>query len=181
MSSDGTVAPKERVNIVYKTETNGAQEDIELPLKVMVLGEFSTEVEDIRVEDKKIIDINKSNFDDVMKEQSLTLKTEVTSKIEDENNSGDNPSLSLSLDFEKIKDFEPDRLIQNIPELKKLYELRETLKALKGPLGNLPEFRKKLENLITDDETREKLLNEISSQNLNELNENTNENTNEKE
>ena len=40
-------------------------------------------------------------------------------------------------------------------------ELREALKALKGPLGNVPDFRKKLQDLITDGDTREKLLKEL--------------------
>ena len=33
MSSTGSVAPKERVNIVYKPATGGAQAEIELPMK----------------------------------------------------------------------------------------------------------------------------------------------------
>lgn len=164
MDNEGTVAPKERVNIVYKTETNGVVEDIELPLKVMVLGEYSTEPEDIRVEEKSVIDVNKNNFNSVMEGQNLNITTTVKNKIEDNNDPENEASLSLSVDFKNIKDFEPDSLIKKVPELNKLYELRETLKALKGPLGNIPEFRKKLESLITDDEAREKLINEIAKE-----------------
>jgi type VI secretion system protein ImpB len=164
MDNEGTVAPKERVNIVYKSESNGLEEDIELPLKVMILGEYSTELENIRVEEKNVIDINENNFNSVMESQKLNITTHVKNKLEDNNDPENEASLSLSLDFKNIKDFEPDKLINNVPELKKLYELRETLKALKGPLGNIPEFRKKLQTLITDENTREKLLNEIAKE-----------------
>jgi len=162
MGKEGSVAPKERVNIVYKADTNGIQEEVELPLKVMVLGEFSTTEDDTRVEDKQTIDINKTNFNDVMEKQNLKLNTSVENKLS-ESEDGEESSLNLSLDFKKIKDFEPDNIIQNVPELKKIYELRESLKALKGPLGNMPEFRKILEKTINDTESREKILKELNS------------------
>lgn len=162
MSKEGSVAPKERVNIVYKADTNGMKEEIELPLKVMVLGEFSTEKDDTRVEEKKTIDLNKTNFSNVMEEQNLKLQTNVENKIVEPKEGDEASTLNLSLEFKKIKDFEPDNVIQNTPELKKLYDLRESLKALKGPLGNIPEFRKLLESAIKDDESREKILKEIN-------------------
>ena len=48
-----------------------------------------------------------------------------------------------------------------MPELKKLIEMRDALKALKGPLGNVPAFQKKLKELVTDEGTRERLLKEL--------------------
>ena len=51
--------------------------------------------------------------------------------------------------------------MRQIPELGKLMELRDALKALKGPLGNVPAFRKKLQELVTDTSIREKLLKEL--------------------
>ena len=159
MSREGSVAPKERVNIVYKADTNGIKEEIELPLKVMIVGEFTTSIDETRLEEKKTIDLNKKNFNDVMKEQNLKLNTIVENKMLE---SEEAISMKLTLDFEKIKDFEPDSIIQKVPELQKIYDLRESLKALKGPLGNIPEFRKLLEKTITDTESREKILKEIN-------------------
>jgi len=161
MSKDGSVAPKERVNIIYKADTNGLKEEVELPLKVMVLGEFSTKKDDARIEDKEAIDLNKSNFNSVMAKQGLSLNTFVKNKLTETKNDDDD-DMNLSLDFKKIKDFEPDNLIQNVPELKKIYELRESLKSLKGPLGNIPSFRKLLEKTINDTNSREKILKEIN-------------------
>jgi len=46
-------------------------------------------------------------------------------------------------------------------ELKKLMELRDALKALKGPLGNIPEFRKKIQDIVKDEEVKARLLKEL--------------------
>ncbi|MBR3665419.1 MAG: type VI secretion system contractile sheath small subunit, partial [Lachnospiraceae bacterium] len=46
MAKEASVAPKERVNIVYRPATGDAQEEIELPLKLMVLGDFTLKQDD---------------------------------------------------------------------------------------------------------------------------------------
>lgn len=74
---------------------------------------------------------------------------------------GENPDLAMNLKFSHLKDFEPDQIVRQIPELGKLMELRDALKALKGPLGNVPAFRKKLQELVGDTSVREKLLKEL--------------------
>lgn len=38
---DGSVAPRERVNIVYRPATEGAQEELELPLRMLLLGDYT--------------------------------------------------------------------------------------------------------------------------------------------
>ena len=69
--------------------------------------------------------------------------------------------MPVSLKFDSLRDFEPDAIVENVPELKEIIELRNALKSLKGPLGNVPDFRKKLQTLIDDDATRAKLLAEL--------------------
>jgi type VI secretion system protein ImpB len=40
-------------------------------------------------------------------------------------------------------------------------ELRDALVALKGPLGNAPAFRKAIEGVLADDESRGRVLGEL--------------------
>jgi type VI secretion system protein ImpB len=133
MAKEGSVAPKERVNIVYRPATGDAKEEIELPLKVLVMGDFTLQKDSRSVEDRQPINIDKDNFNDVLGAQNVRLETVVENKLSDEPDA----QMSINLDFKKMKDFEPDTIIQKIPELKKLMELRDALKALKGPLGNI--------------------------------------------
>ncbi|KAF1077363.1 type VI secretion system contractile sheath small subunit [Halodesulfovibrio sp. MK-HDV] len=156
MAKDGSVAPKERVNIVYKPSMGDAKEEVELPLKLLVLGDFTQREDDRMVEDRAPINIDKDNFNDVLKAQNISLDINVPNKLID----GDD-EMAVNLKFEKLKDFSPDAITANVPELQKLMNLRDTLKALKGPLANVPEFRKKLQELIADDGARERLLKEL--------------------
>jgi type VI secretion system protein ImpB len=76
---------------------------------------------------------------------------------------GEEKQLTAKLEFKTMKDFHPEAIAQKIPELNQLLQLRAALTALKGPLGNLPAFRKKIESIIADAKTREKLLREIET------------------
>jgi len=160
MAKDGSVAPRERVNIVYKPATGDAQEEKELPLKLLVMGDFTGRPDDRPLEDRKPINVDKENFDSVMKSMDLKLDLQVPDRLSEKPGG----ELAVSLKFSSLKDMEPEAIAQQVPELKKLLELREALTALKGPLGNLPEFRKKIESLVKDPAAREKLLKELGGE-----------------
>ncbi|OUO50945.1 type VI secretion system-associated protein [Desulfovibrio sp. An276] len=154
MSKEGSVAPKERVNIVYRPATGNVQEDVELPLKLMVVGDFTQRTDDRPIEDRAPVSVDKDNFNDVMKAQGLHLSVNVPNRLSEE----EDARMAVNLKFEKMSDFSPDAVAAQVPELAKLLELREALKALKGPLANIPDFRRKLQELVTDDEARKTLL-----------------------
>lgn len=157
MAKESSVAPKERVNIVYKPATGDAQEEVELPLKVLVMGDFTLQEDETPVEDRKAINIDKDNFNDVLRSRNLALNVNVKNTLSDEPDA----QMSVDLDFKSLKDFDPDAVVNKVPELKRLMELREALLALKGPLGNVPQFRKKIQELVADEGTRERLLSEL--------------------
>ena len=43
-----------------------------------------------------------------------------------------------------------------------LLKLREALVALKGPLGNVPAFRRMIEQALQDEELKQRILDELS-------------------
>jgi len=157
MAQEASVAPKERVNIVYKPATGDAKEEIELPLKLLVLGDFVNRPDDRTLENREPISVDKDNFDDVLKAQKVELNMTVANKVSGKE--GD--ELGVHLGFNSLKDFEPDAIAAKVPELQKLMELREALKALKGPLANVPEFRKKVQDMVQDPGLRDRLLKEL--------------------
>lgn len=159
MGKDATVAPKERVNILYKTEVGGAQEEVELPLNILVMGEYNPNVpeDEKSLEDRKTVSVDKDNFNDVLEKQDLGLTASVPDKLSGEKDA----SLTVDLKFKSLNDFGPEAIVNQVPELKKLLELRKALTALKSPLGNVPAFRKKLQSLLGDEANRAKLMAEL--------------------
>jgi len=157
MAKETTVAPKERVNIVYRPATGDASEEVELPLKMLIMGDFTQQEDNRPVEKREPVNIDKDNFDDVLKAQNIGIDVTVPNKISGE----PGEEMNVSLKFESLKDFNPEAIAKNTPELNRLLELRQALTSMKGPLSNVPEFRKKIQEIVKDEATRERLLKEL--------------------
>ena len=158
MSQDGSVAPKERVNIKYIATAGDQQSEVELPLKTVVIGDFKGHSEDTPIEDRDAVSVDKNNFESVLQASGLKIETRVENRLSDEENPQE---LDVSLSIQSLSDFSPDAIGRQVPELNKLIELREALLSLKGPLGNVPAFRTRLQTLLASDQSREQLLNEL--------------------
>ena len=153
--AENSVAPKERINITYKTKTNNQEADVELPLKLMVMANL-TGYNDTPLEEREVVSINKINFDQVM--QKMDIKTNFTA----ENKLGlGSDEINVELKISNMKDFSPDNIAKQIPEINQLLELRKALVSLKGPMGNIPDFRKAVLDALKDKKTKQELLLEI--------------------
>ena len=157
MGKEASIAPKERVNIVYKPAVGDAKEEVELPLKVLVMGDFTMAEDETPVEDRNAVNIDKDNFNDALKSYNIKLDAVVENKLSEE----PGEDMRVQLNFDSLSDFTPDAIVDKVPELKKLVELRNALKAVKGPLGNIPEFKKRLNELVSDDGAKERILKEL--------------------
>lgn len=154
MAKKISTAPKERVNITYKSNMDGVEEELELPFRMLVLGDFTQRADDRLLEDRDPLEVNKDNFNKVLKEQELAIDVAVPNVI-----SGiEGDEVAATLRFEDIKDFQPDRVAEQIPELKKVLDIRNALAALKGPLGNMREFRKQLEDTLNNPDLVERFM-----------------------
>lgn len=158
MAKESSIAPKERINVTFKPAIGGAQEEIELPLKVLVLGDFLQRYDDRAIMDRKPVNINKNNFGEVMAKQNLNIQMAVPNRLAD---AKDGDDLSVNLEFKNMRDFEPESVAKQVPEMNKLLELREALVSLKGPLGNLPAFRNAIEEVLKDDRQRAMVMQEL--------------------
>jgi type VI secretion system protein ImpB len=159
MTIPPSVAPRERVNIVYEAAAGGAQQEKELPLKLLVLGDFSGRREPTPLEDRAATAIAKETFDEVLAARDVALSASVPDRLSRE----EGGSLELALRFRALADFSPELLARAVPQLARLLALRDALSALKGPLGNSPAFRRRIQDLLADPAARPALLDEVNA------------------
>ena len=148
-----STAPKERINITYRPATN-TKEQKELPFRMAMLGDFTLRHDETPLEERKMIRVDKDNFNDVMRSQKLETTINVANKL----SGGAGDEMGVKLNFATLKDFEPEQIARQVPELKQLLETREALTALKSPMANSREFQKKVNELVKDEATRAKLM-----------------------
>jgi type VI secretion system protein ImpB len=148
--------PPARVNIKLDIDKGGAQKKVELPFKMLVLGDFSQKGDSGRIVDKEKININKDNFNQVMESMDLGLNMSVENKINP--GGGD---LKVDLKFKNIKDFNPIEIVKQVPQLSKLLAARNLVKDLKSNLMDNKEFRKKLEGIMQDKTAMDSLVAEL--------------------
>lgn len=154
---DGSVAPKERINIKYVPKTNGQISEVELPLNLLVVGDMG-KVDNTPLDERSAVSINKNNFNSVIAEAGISLNFNVPNLLSGKSDD----ELNIQMDVKSLNDFSPDSVARQVPEMKKLLELREALVALKSPLGNLPAFRAQIQAMLDDENAREQLLEELS-------------------
>ena len=139
--------PASRVNIKYVKYVGDAQEERELPLKLLLVGDYTQREDETPVEDRKRININKNNFSSIMKEQNLNLKY-VVDNVMDPGGDG----IAVDMDIESLADFMPENIAEKVPELKVLLEVRTLLQDLKGRVVNNAQFRRELDGILKDPE-----------------------------
>jgi type VI secretion system protein ImpB len=136
--------PPARINIKLDVGKGNAKKKIELPLKMLVMGDFSFKQRDDRIADREKISINKENFKEIMENMNLKLKYSVENKI---TGGGD---LAVDMDVKSLDSLKPENVAKNIPALSKMLAARNLLKDLKSNLLDNREFRKRLEGIIKD-------------------------------
>ncbi len=97
--------PKARVNIKLDLHTGGASKKVELPLKLLVMGDYSNGQNNLALGERTKVSVNKNNFDSVLAELNPKARIAVPNTLNDEG--GDLP---VDLDFKEMKDFSPERV-----------------------------------------------------------------------
>lgn len=149
--------PKARVNIKLDLHTGGAQRTVELPLKLLVLGDFSNGREQRPLAERGKLDINKNNFDSVLGDYA----PRVTMILPDTPDNG--ADTAVDLQFQSIKDFEPEQVARQIPHLRALLAMRNLLRDLKSNLLDNAMFRQELERILKDSELSDELRQELAA------------------
>ncbi len=148
---------KNRVSITYDVETNGAVETKELPFVVGVMGDYSAHKEDREeLEDRQFYSVDKDNFDTVMKRVGPELKLKVDNTLSD-----DDSEIEVNLNFNSMKDFEPDAIVGKVDALQKLADTRSQLKTLLSKADRSRDLEKLLKEVLQNADTINALSGEL--------------------
>lgn len=149
--------PPSRVNIRYVKYTGGAQEQVELPLKLLLLGDYTMRSDSTPLEERKKIRVTKDNFEAVMREQNLRLSMVVPNRL-----SGvEGDEMKVEVPVESLATLTPDELVHRVPELAKMLEIRELLTDLKARVITNRKFRLALEGIVKDQTQVDAIMREL--------------------
>ncbi|QND55164.1 type VI secretion system contractile sheath small subunit (plasmid) [Phyllobacterium sp. 628] len=149
---------KPRVHIKYEVETEGAVVEKELPFVVGVLGDFSgNPTEPLKpFGERKFVQIDRDNFDDVMRRMTPGLNIRVENTVE-----GKGREMPVALKFDKIEDFEPGSIVEQVPALKALLDARNQLRDLLTKADRSENLEVLLERILQNQADLKKLAAEL--------------------
>ena len=123
--------PKSRITLRYRTEIDGEPADISLPLRLLMLGDFSlgsSKDRKVDLEDRKIRNLDGTNTKAVMKDMKMSLSATVPNMIDP----GESENLDIKIPITSLKSFTPDEVAKNVPKLRGLLTLRMLLVEIEG-------------------------------------------------
>ncbi len=146
-----------RVQITYDVEIGDAIEQKELPFVAGLLADLSGEPEEPlpRVKDRKFVEIDRDNFDEVLASCQPRIQYNVDNKLTGEG------KMHVELSFQSLEDFTPVRVVNRIEALRKLLEARTRLKDLTSKLDGNDNLDGMLQEVINNTEQQSQLKEQI--------------------
>ncbi|WP_281558720.1 type VI secretion system contractile sheath small subunit [Thalassomonas sp. RHCl1] len=150
---------KPRVHITYDVETEGAVVKKELPFVIGVAGDFSGHnTQDLKpLKDRRFVQIDRDNFDDILKKMNPTLDIAVDNTLSEEENS----QLKVALSFNSLQDFEPAAIVNQVEPLKKLMDTRNKLRDLMTKVDRSEDLENILEDVLSNTTSLDQLADEL--------------------
>ncbi len=139
---------KPRVHIKYEVETEGAVQEKELPFVVGVMGDYvgnASGAEAKPLKDRKFTNVDRDNVDDVMAKMEPGLTYRVDNTLAD-----DGSEMAVELKFNSMQDFEPAKVVEQVPALKQMMDVRNKLRDLLSKTDRSFELETILENTLKD-------------------------------
>jgi type VI secretion system protein ImpB len=138
-----------RVQITYDVEIGDAIEKKQLPLVAGILADLSGKPAEALppLKRRKFVEIDRDNFDGVMKSISPRLAFNVPNRITDED-----VQVGVELKFSSMEDFDPVAVLKQVEPLRKLFEARQRLSDLATKLDGNDELDRLLREVVASSE-----------------------------
>lgn len=132
--------PKSRITLTYRTAAGGEQEDVSLPFRLLLMGDFSNGTSTDRkvdLDQRNIRNLDGTNLNQVISDMGMSFTFDVENKVDPEGK-----DIKVTLPISSMKSFGPAEIAENIPKVKALLLLRKLLLEVQANLDNHKEFRK---------------------------------------
>ena len=149
--------PKSRLTLRYKTEVSGLPEDLTLPMRLLVTGDYSlgtSKDRKVDLEERRLRNMDGKNTNEVMKDMGMSLKMAVPTKIDPDNEE----DMNVEIPLDSMKAFLPDHIAENVPKLKGILMMKQLLEEVLSNVDNRKEFRNLLGQLMSDQEALGKMM-----------------------
>ena len=148
--------PPARINLFLEVLKGDAKQKLELPHRMMVMGDFKGREDSTPLDEREVINVNKDNFESVLKSMEMALEYTVKDRLKE----GDD-EMKVNLKFDTLKSFTPEEVAKQVPELNRLVAMRNLLQDLRNRVVSTAQFRKQLEAVVKDKDALEKLTSEL--------------------
>ena len=151
---------KPRVHITYDVETNGAQQEKEIPFVMGIMGDYSGDNTENKkaLKDRKFSQIDRDNFNEVMNNVSPQVSMKVENTLEN-----DGSEIGVDLTFKSMEDFEPHKIVEKVDPLKKLMETRNKLRDLLTKADRSDKLESLLEEVLSSTDALAELQSELGT------------------
>lgn len=143
-----------RVQLTYDVEIGDAIEQKEIPFVVGVMGDFSgnSEVALPKLKERKFVNVDLDNFDDVMKGVEPRAAYRVRNTLSEKGG-----EFAVDIKFKSIEDFRPEAVVQQVEPLRKLLEARSKLSDLRNKLAGNEKLEDVLSEVLSNTENLQQL------------------------
>ncbi len=151
--------PDSRINITLDVKTEGASKKVELPLSLLLIGDYSARQSREKFAHRSKMLVTKDNVDQLMKHYSPKININIKNAIQN-----DNSDLNVCLNFDQMAAFHPDHIAKHVPELAKLLAMRNILKEFRTSVTDNNRLKHKLEEIVGNDHAFKLLAQELQEE-----------------
>jgi type VI secretion system protein ImpB len=154
--------PKSRLTLRYRTEINGQPEDVQLPLRLLVAGDYSlgtSKDRKVDLDERQLRSMDGRNTDAIMKDMGIKLSFAVPNRIDPDREE----DMQVEIPIEAMKGFSPEQVAQSIPKVKGLLTLKRLLEEVNSNIDNRKEFRRLISALVSNPDALSKMQEELKA------------------
>ena len=149
--------PPSRINLFLELQEGNATEKVELPLRVLVVGDFCEADQDVPMDEREVVNVNGDNFESVMASSQVKMEYLVEERLSGE----EEEEIPVRLEVDSMASFEPEHVAEQIPQIRRMVAVRNLLQDLRNRVVSMRDFRKQLNEIVQDEEALSKLSEEL--------------------